>query len=220
MRSFLVIAFIVCWVSMVPGCTGIAVTPSCPEELEIGEAATLRANERNAGAIPTYKWEVSPADAGEFGAPDEPVTAFLAKEPGEATVHLTAADGLYQVTADCSIMVIETGDVTVSLSLEPDPPVVDESAMLVCRSIGETVTATRTIEQTGGTAVELTLAAEGVATFTPTETGDLSFTCVGESAGGRESAPSTITTTVVSDPNDPGNGNTNDNDDGRRPGRP
>jgi len=219
MRSFFAIVCMVCWVPMLPGCTRIAVEPNCPEELEVDGLHTFRANEQNAGAIPTYKWEVLPADAGKFGDPDKPVTAFEAKEPGEATVRLTAADGLFQAIAECSIMVIETGSVTVSLSLDPDPPVIGDSAMLECVSIGGTVTETRTIEQTHGAAVELTFASEGVATFTPAESGEITFTCVGRSAGGRESEPS-IVTAVVFDPDDPGDGNTNDNDDGRRPGRP
>ncbi len=205
------------WVLPIFGCARISVAPSCPSELEIGESATLEANEQNPGAIPTYKWDVFPSEAGEFDPSDAPVTSFLAKEFGQATIQLTAADGLYQVTAACDITIVEAGDVAVSLSVDPDPPVVGEQATIVCRSVGETVTETRTMEQVGGAPVELTFASEGVATFTPAEPGDLTFICVGLSAGGRESETSTLTVTVIS-PSD------NDNDNGGRepirPGRP
>ena len=43
MRSFLAIASILCWVSVLSGCTRIAVAPSCPEELEVGEASAPQA---------------------------------------------------------------------------------------------------------------------------------------------------------------------------------
>lgn len=219
MRRSFGIFLALCWMLGVSGCTRISVAPSCPDELEIGESETLRANEQNPGAIPTYKWEVSPSEAGEFDPSDAPVTSFVAEEIGEVTVRLTAADGLYQVTAECHITIVEAGDVAVSLSVEPDPPLVGELATLVCRSIGETVTETRTIEQADGVPVELTFSSEGVATFTPTEPGELSFTCIGQSAGGRESEPDAVTVTVISPSGDGDGDNTNDND-GRRPGRP
>ena len=36
------------------GCTSISIAPLCPDELEVGESGTVRANERDPGAIPTY----------------------------------------------------------------------------------------------------------------------------------------------------------------------
>ena len=222
MRRAFEVLFASCWLLAALGCTRISVAPSCPEELKLGESASLRANEENPGAIPTYKWEVSPSEAGEFDPLDAPVTTFLAKETGEATVRLTAADGLYQVIAECRITVLEVGDVAVSVSVSPDPPVAGEEATIACRSIGETVAETRTMEQTGGALVELDFVSEGVATFTPAQPGELSFTCVGRSAGGRESEPDTLTVLVLSEPDDDGADNDNDNDNGggRPPIRP
>lgn len=217
MRRSFQILLTLSWALLMSGCARISVAPSCPSELEIGESATLQANEQNPGAIPTYKWEVLPSEAGEFDPSDAPVTSFLAKEFGQATIRLTAADGLYQVTAICDITIVEAGDVAVSLSVDPEPPIVGEQATVVCRSVGETVAETRTMEQADGAPVELTFASEGVATFTPGEPGDLTFTCIGLSAGSRESEASTLTVTVVS-PSD------NDDDNGGRepirPGRP
>ena len=193
------------------GCTRISVEPSCPNELAVGESGAVQANETNPGAIPTYLWETFPSSAGEFAVPDAPVTTFQAKEPGNVTIRLTAADGLYQVVSECHTTVTEAEGVAVSLSVEPDSPVVGESAMLVCRSTGETVAEVRTIEQTDGTVVELNLVSEGVSTFTPDEPGEFTFTCVGDSRGGQESEPSTLIVTVVSPSDDTDNTNDNDN---------
>ena len=193
------------------GCTGISVEPSCPNELAVGESGAVRANETNPGAIPTYLWEVFPSSAGEFTAPDAPVTTFQAKEPGDVTIRLTAADGLYQVVSECHATVTEAEGVAVSLSVDRGSPVVGESVMLVCRSTGETVAEARTITQADGTVVELDLLSEGVVTFTPEEPGEVTFTCVGESRGGQESEPDTLIVTVVSPSDDTDNTNDNDN---------
>jgi hypothetical protein len=203
--------------ALLSGCTRISVAPDCPADLEVGESVTIKANETNPGAIPTYKWQVSPADAGTFDPTDAAETSFTAAKPGDATVRLTAADGLFQVIEECQITVAEAGDVVVSLSVTPDPPVLGESAMVVCRSIGETVAATRILEQTGDVTVQFTLETEGVGTFTPTEDAVLEFTCTGQSAGGRDSEPAVLTVTVGS-PDDTTD-NANDNGGRRPPGR-
>jgi hypothetical protein len=184
----------------------------------------LQANEQNPGAIPTYKWEVVPAEAGDFDPADEAVTEFTAQEVGEARIRLTAADGVFQTTAECTLTVIEVGDVSVELSVTPAAPAVGESATLQCVSTGETVTATRTIEQTGGVTLELNFEAEGVATFTATDAGDYTFSCVGVSPGGIVSEPTTLQVTVPAPSSgDGGDDNSNDNgnsNSGGRPGRP
>ena len=193
--------------SMLAGCTSISVTPACPEELEVGQSVTVRANEENPGAVPTYLWEMFPPDAGEFADPSGPVTSFQAAKEGEVTIRLTASDGLYQVVAECQTSVIATTSVAVSLTADPDPAVVGSATILSCSSVGETAAMTRTIEQLDGATVSLTVGGEGVATFTPDEVGELTFQCIGTGEDGRRSAPTVLTVSVIPAPDDTDNAN-------------
>lgn len=209
------------------GCTSISIEPSCPDELEVGQSATVMANEQNPGEIPTYAWEAFPADAGTFDDSSAPNTSFLAQKEGEVILKLTASDGLYQMIAKCRTTVVPSVDVAVSLQVDPDPAVLGESAILFCSSVGETEAVTLTLEQVDGPTVPLSPLAEGVATFTPEEVGELAFSCVGATEEDRQSEPSVVTVSVIASPNGNGNDNVNDNgadnendNNGRRPPRP
>jgi len=196
------------------GCTTISIEPSCPDELEVGQLGTVMANEQNPGEIPTYLWEAFPADAGTFDDPTAPKTGFLAQKEGEVVIRLTASDGLYQMIAECRTTVVPSADVAVSLQVDPDPAVLGESAILFCSSVGETEAVTRTLEQVDGPTVTLSPLAEGVATFTPEEVGELTFSCVGATEEDRQSEASVVTVSVIVSPDGNGNDNTNDNDNG------
>jgi hypothetical protein len=102
-------------------------------------------------------------------------------------------------------------DVTVSLTVDPDPPVVGESAVLFCSSTGDALAVTRTLEQLDGAPVTLEPLSEGVATFTPGEAGELTFQCTGQTQDGVQSEPSIVMVSAVEPPDD--------DDDGRRPPR-
>lgn len=190
------------------GCTSISVAPSCPDVLEVGASGEVRANEQNPGAIPTYRWEVTPPDAGSFANPTESNTVFLAAAEGDAVIRLTAADGLFQVVDECRVTV--SGFVDVALSLQSVPPTatVGEPVLLVCLSTGQTPVGMLAIVQTGGPAVDLTGAA-GTGQFTPTEVATLTFTCAGEDVDGTPSPPAVLTVPVVAAPADNANVNAN-----------
>lgn len=188
--------------------------PTCPDVLEVGESRAVRANETDPGAIPTYLWEVLPANAGTFADPSAPDTRFQASKEGDATIRLTAADGLYQVVGECQTQVIAATVVDVLLDVQPDPPVVGETATLTCTSIGDREATTLTLEQVDdASSVALTVTDEGVATFTPAEAGDLTFRCTGTSEDGERRVTRALTVTVTEAPDD-GDGR----DSPRRPG--
>lgn len=197
------------------GCIRISIAPSCPEELEVGQSGMVAANERNPGAIPTYRWEVFPPEAGVFLDPQMPVTMLESRQEGEVVIRLTASDGLFQVIADCQTTITTGSAVVVSLEVDPDPAVVGETTILLCSSVGGTEATTRTLEQIDGDPVTLTVLDEGAASFTPDEVGELTFRCVGESGDGRASEPSVVTVSVTSPSDDTSNEN-----GGARPGRP
>ena len=83
------------------GCMRIWIEPSCPASLPVGESGPVKANEQNPGAVPTYRWEVFPAEAGTFENPTDADTTFQSQSEGEAILQLTASDGLFQVVAQC-----------------------------------------------------------------------------------------------------------------------
>lgn len=197
------------------GCTSVSVDPECPSELAVGESGSVWANEKNPGEIPTYQWEAIPPDAGTFADPAAPDTSFKAEKEGEVVLRLTASDGLYLAVDECHTTVVASVDVAVSLQVDPDPAVVGETAILFCSNVGEAETVTRTLEQVDGSPVTLDPLAEGVATFLPTEIGELTFSCVGSTDAGRQSQPSVVTVSVVAAADDDGD------NDGRipRPGR-
>jgi hypothetical protein len=195
------------------GCTSISVAPSCPSELRVGESGTLQANESNPGAIPTYKWEAVPSDAVAVESPAASATKIEALKAGEVLIRLTAGDSLFQVVSECRLVIIQAGNVTVSLVIDPNPIEVGESTVLFCASTGDVDAITRTLEQVEGPVAALDPLSEGVATITPEEPGELTFRCVGETEDGVASAPSEATVTIVtpSDASDNDNVNVNDN---------
>lgn len=194
------------------GCTGISIAPSCPAELEVGQSGTVWANEEDPGAVPTYLWEAVPSDAGTFDDPAAPVTSFQASKEGEVTIRLTATDGLFQAVSQCQISVITGAIAVVSLEVEPDPVVVEGAGILSCSSVGDADAVAFTLEQLDGSPVTLTQLAEGVASFTPAETGELTFRCVGTTEDGRASEPSDLTVSVAEPPD-----GENGDDGGRTP---
>ncbi len=90
------------------GCTGISIAPSCPNELAVGESAPVLANEINPGEIERYFWEVIPSNVGRIADPTAASTRIEALAEGEAKVQLTASDGLYQVISFCTTRVSGT----------------------------------------------------------------------------------------------------------------
>ena len=186
------------------GCTSISIAPTCPNEVTVGESGTVWAEELEPGAVPTYRWEAVPSDAVTFEDSASPITKFEALKAGEVIIWLTASDGLYQVTSQCRTSILELIDVAVSLTVEPIPTIVGESATLTCTSVGETEAVTLTLDEVGGATVTLASVAEGIATFTPAETGELTFQCIGRTEGGVPSEPDGVTI-AVEEPDD-GNG--------------
>jgi hypothetical protein len=206
------------------GCTSVSVDPECPNELEVGQSANVWANEKNPGAVPTYKWVAVPSDAGTFGDPTAADTTFKALKEGDVVLRLTATDGLYQWVGECQVTIGAPPapvDASVLLTVDPDPVVVGETAILFCSTTGEVEATTRTLEQTAGATVTLSPLSEGVATFVAAEVGDLAFQCIGVTDAGAQTEPSEVAVSVVAAPddndntNDNDNNNTNDNDDSR-----
>lgn len=209
---------------LLTGCTGISVEPSCPAELVVGDSGTLKAHEKDEGAVPKYEWKVLPETAGTIDKPTEPSTTFTAKAAGKATFRLTARDGLYQVISECSTRIITLASIAVALETSPSEPVAGDTVTLTCSTETIIQRGTRTIEQVdadGDDAVELTQVAEGTETFVATEPGDFTFRCVvasgvGDDAEQVESEILTITVAPSADsddqPDDTDNGNDNADD--------
>ena len=180
----------------VAGCTAISAAPPCPAELLVGDSTTISANATNPGAIPTYLWEVTPTDAGTFADPTAASTTFQAQRAGDATLRLTAADGLFQVIADCTIRIVE-GAVAVTLSAAPASVTPGATVTLTCTSVGVTPAATLTIIQSGGPAVDLIQLGPGSARFAAVDVAALTFECVGGTAGGVTGDPAVASVTVA-----------------------
>lgn len=195
-------------VLMAAGCDAISIAPSCPTTLGVGESATVQANERNAGAIGTFRWEVVPAGAGVFGNATAATTTFQALEPGGAVLLLTASDGLFQTVAACGVEIGGPATtVAVAFQVTPAAPIVGEIVALICDSVGATEATTFVITQIQGATVQISPPVNGGSLFTAGAVGELQFQCVGESAAGQRSAAQTVTVTVVADiPPDTGGG--------------
>ncbi len=207
---------------LLTGCTGISVEPSCPTELVVGDSGTLKANEKDEGAVPKYEWKVLPETAGTIAEPTEPSTTFTAKAAGKATFRLTARDGLYQVISECSTRIITLASIAVTLEASPGEPVAGDTVTLTCSTETIIQKGTRTIEQVDADSddsVELTQVAEGTETFITTEPGDFIFRCVvasgvGDEAEQVESEILTITVAPSSDSNDQPDGDADDTGNG------
>lgn len=196
------------------GCTSVSVDPDCPSEMEVGQAGSVWANEKEPGAVPTYKWEAVPSDAGTFTDPAAANTTFKALKEGDVIIRLTATDGLYQSIGECHVTIGTTVNAAVSLTVDPDPVVIGEMAILFCSSTGEVEAVTRTLEQNSGAEVTLSPLSEGVATFVAAEVGDLTFQCVGATETGQQTEPSEVTVSAIAAPADNDNANDNSTDDG------
>lgn len=191
----------------------ISVMPTCPAELRIGESGPVKANEVNPGAIPLYEWDVEPTNAGRFGDATLNETTFEARAEGTARLRLRAADGLYEVTAYCEVRIAGAVELAVSLSASTMNPMTGETVTLTCESLGTTAATELTIRQTSGPRIRLTEVSAGVVTLVPLIAGAPVFECVGTSAAGADSEPSTLTLTVT---DADGGDNGNDNDGGGR----
>jgi hypothetical protein len=188
--------------------------------LDVGESGPVLANEENPGAIAVYLWEVSPVDAGDFADPMAPRTTFAAAAPANATIQLTARDGLYQVKSTCRVQIGTLG-VGVSLVADPTAITVGESATLTCTNIGGTQAVSFVIDQLDGEPIEPTPVSGGVVTVTPETTGAVTFRCVGTSVDGDRSEPALIRVTVRPETGegegDNGEGGKDDPEGGGRP---
>jgi hypothetical protein len=180
------------------GCTKISISPSCPSQMAVGESAVVDGHVVNPGAIPAYLWRAIPAGAGSFDDADAPVTNFTAEAAGEATLRLTASDGLYQVIDQCRVTITEVVvlPVAVSLSASPDMPVTGSPVTLTCRSTGTIPATLFEITQTGGPFVSLIPLAGGSVVFTPNQPGSLTFRCIGRSDENEASNPASIVLNV------------------------
>lgn len=180
------------------GCTKISVSPSCPSQLAVGESSSIDANVVNPGAIPLYFWEVIPASAGTFNNADAPVTTFNALQAGDATIRITASDGLYQAMDQCEVTItgVVTMPVAVSFSASPDMPVTGSPVTLTCRSTGTVPATLFEITQTGGASVALIPLTGGSVVFTPNQPGSISFRCIGRSDENQASNPVSVTLVV------------------------
>lgn len=176
------------------GCTGISIAPTCPNEMAVGESVTITGSVVNPGAIPMYAWTVDPPNAGSFQPDSEPVTTFTAGRAGDATIQLTASDGVFQVQSEC-VTRITAAPLMVTLRASPASPVTGDAVVLTCESTA--TVDTFTITQTSGPTVNLTELADGQSRFDATTRGDLGFQCVGSVTGGQTSDPVTLTVTVT-----------------------
>ncbi len=213
-RRWIRVAAMVCGGGLLPGflgatCESISIEPSCPDQLRVGESGMVRANEINPGAIATYRWTVMPRELGRVQNANIKDTSFQALHEGDATLRLTASDGLFQVTADCVTRIRGTADLAVTLSSSPRESIVGRATTLTCLSVGSTEAVQRTITQIDGDIVELVDVEEGVVRFQPDVVGEHVFQCIGQSESGTRSAPAVLAILVLLMPTD--NSNVNDN---------
>jgi hypothetical protein len=203
-------------VIMMAGCKEpITIDPTCPSSLRVGETGPVRSNVSNPGGIPEYTWEVFPPDAGQFANPFAPDTEFTPDFEGDAIIRLTASDGLFQVISQCMTTVADFVGVSVALTASTATALVGEEVTLTCTNNGTIPSTLLAITQTDGAVVDLTSASDGVATFTPTEIGDLTFRCVGEAETGEQGEPTFLTIPVnQTEPPDGGDDGGDDGDDG------
>ncbi|MBI1825352.1 MAG: hypothetical protein HY287_13650 [Planctomycetes bacterium] len=180
------------------GCSGISIAPSCPDTLTVGGSAPVVSNVINPGAVPKYAWTVDPPGAGTFTDPTKADTTFAASAEGNATVTLTASDGLFQVKSWCHIQISATpaGGLTVQLTSLPSRPTAGSVITLACTTTSATPAQSFDITQTSGAALTITNTGSGVATVTPAAAGDYGFRCIGTASDGSTSDPATLTITV------------------------
>lgn len=194
------------------GCTAISISPTCPASLMVGESGEVHANVVDPGGAPRYQWEVIPAAAGTFANAQAANTSFQALKEGDATLRLTASDGLFFMMDECMTRIEGTvSGLVVILSAAPGDVMVDETATLTCASVGGTEAVSFVIFQTEGQQVELAPAGLGVRRFTPDRAGDLVFECIGIDAEGEQSDPARISLVVQDAPVTNENENVNDN---------
>lgn len=184
------------------GCSPISIAPVCPNSLRAGESGPVVANVQNPKAIASYQWEVLPPEAGSFDDPSAPNTRFTPSIEGDVVLRLTASDGLFQVISQCVTSVSGAVGASVGLRAEPAAAVVGDVVTLTCSSTGTFDVAVFAITQTQGADVVLTQESPSVATFIASAIGDLTFGCVGETGGGVQTDPDTVTVTVSEVPPD------------------
>ena len=190
------------------GCTGIAIEPSCPKELLVGESGSVFANQENEGAIPTFLWEVFPDEAGELENPAAPTTKFQAAAAGQVVFRLTASDGLYQVISECGTRVISFADLSVSIGAGSVAAKTGDTVTLTCstpRALDGVVLA---VEQVSGASVDLVQGTDGNATFVPDNSGALTFLCSAVNAEGARAQSALLTVSVIEAPDTDGGGTT------------
>lgn len=189
----LLTALVCCVTPAVPACTGISIAPTCPNELEVGESATVTGNVQDPGQVPTYEWTVDPANLGSFNPANAPVTTFTAARAGDAILQLTATDGVYLVQSECTTH-ITAAPIVVTLRASPTAPVTGDAVVLICES--DATVDTFTIRQTSGPTVTLANLQPGRVRFDAVQRGDYGFECVGATLEGEESDPVSLTVTV------------------------
>ncbi len=201
------------------GCTPISIAPVCPNSLRVGESGPVVSNVANPKGLATYQWDAIPSDAGTFENPNVPETRFTPSIEGDIVLRLTASDGLFQVISECVTSVTGAVGASVSLLADPAAALVGEVVTLTCSSDGTFDLTVFAITQTEGVAVDLQQVSQSVATFTPSEIGDVTFRCIGETSRGAQTDPATATITVNQslpdpDPNPPGDGDAGAGSDG------
>jgi len=184
----------------VTGCFKISINPTCPATASVGDTGNLVANEKDAGHIPTYLWNATPATAVTIADPTKPDTTFKAVTNGEVTFHLAASDGLFQADGTCKTQ-ISTSSVVVALVANPltaDLGVQNPSTMLTCTSTGATPAISFVISQANGpTTQQLRIVSPGISVAVFDKAGDAVFRCIGTDAGGNQSPPAEVTVTVT-----------------------
>lgn len=175
----------------------VTLAPTCPGLLNVGQSGPVQANEQNATDTTVFTWEVSPADAGTFTDPNSADTRFEPTQAGEAVLQITAVEGSSEVVAECATTVQAVAGVAVELSIDPNPPVVGQEAVLTCTSVGEVAAVVLSVaEVDGDTVTPLDVDVPGVAPITPTTAGEMTFSCVGAALTGDTTEPLLLTVTV------------------------
>ena len=161
----------------------------------------------------SFLWEVFPEDAGTIINAQSPDAQFEAQREVGAVLRLTASDGLFQVISQCTTQIEGFLGVAVALEADPIAALVGETVTLSCSNDGTLEPVIVAISQESGVIVALTEQSPGVWTFVPTDIGDLTFRCVGETDLGVQSEAVTVTVSVTQTlpPDDGGSENGNDN---------
>ena len=181
----------------VTGCNPISIAPTCPNTLRVDESGPVTGNVINPGGIPEFLWEAFPEGAGSFANPTLPDTTFTPAFEGDVIVRLTASDGFFQVVSQCVISVEGILGPAIEFEADPAAALIGEEVTLTCASAGTDPINLFAVTQTDGGDVTLTDGDEpGTATFTPTEIGDLTFRCVGETEDGAQTEPAFIIVNV------------------------